>query len=163
MRARFARWNREAARQALHGLALWALVLLVAPSAQAAVWQCEGRVCGVTLWACCCASPSDKQDPNCGPASPDLEKHRGSDSHGQEVGSCPLACHCTMVQAPGHSARASAPASLAPSLEVVAVVPVVWQSCEPATSQEAHPFESRGPPPLASVPSSTSPRGPPLR
>lgn len=163
MRTRFVRWNREAARQALHGLVLWALVLLVMPSAQAAVWQCEGRVCGVTPWACCCALPSDKKDASCVSPSPGLDGHRRSPSHVQEVGSCPRACHCTQVAPHSPSARASVLAAAVPSLEIVAILPVVWQSREPVVSQPSRPFESRGPPLRAPVPSSISPRGPPLR
>jgi hypothetical protein len=162
MRARFARWNREAARQALQGLALWALVLLLLPPAEAAVWQCEGRVCGVTPWACCCDLPSDKTDASCANAAPGLNSHRRSASHVQEVGNCPRSCHCTQVASHSQSARASVPATAVPSLEVVAILPVVWQSREPVAAQPARPFESRGPPLLAPVPSSTSPRGPPL-
>ncbi len=162
MRARFARWNREAARQALQGLALWTLVLLLLPSAQADVWQCEGRMCSTTPWACCCASPSDSQDASCGNASPGLGSHRRSHSHGQEVGNRPRACHCTPVAPNSQSAHASVLSSVAPSLEVIAILPAVWQSRRPVVAPPARLFESRGPPLLAPVPSSSSPRGPPL-
>jgi hypothetical protein len=159
-RAEFVRWHREAARQMLHSLALWALVLLLAPSAQA-TWQCEGRACGVASWLCCCDLPNDIQDADCARDAGRVLQHKSSGEHQFEVASCPAACHCTSVAAPSQEARASSLASVLPALEVVAILPVTCQAAAPVAADCARPYESRGPPRLAEAPASASPRGPP--
>jgi hypothetical protein len=162
MRARVARWSREAPRQALYSLVLCALVLLSVPSLTSAAWQCEGRVCGTTPWACCCASPKDTYDPTCGPRADDLQKHRGEQSHQDEVSACAVACHCVMVVQSDSPVILSAIAPLPSPLEVVAVLPIVATIQAPIADSVRLSAPPRGPPHTSPTHPVASGRAPPV-
>ena len=161
MKARLARWNREAARQVLHGLVLYALVLLLVPTAQAAVWQCEGRECGVTPWVCCCEVPDDRHGPVCGSQASARDAHRQSDTHRGEVSACAQACHCVMVMQDGATSLHTAVPAYPVSLEVVAVLPTLPRLAVPA-AVELRLVPPRGPPPRSFFRSALFGRAPPI-
>lgn len=118
-------------------LAVIALLSLAAPSVQAE-WRCEGRVCGTTLWYCCCASPEGSRDPNC---------RRPSGSLG--VGSdCAAGCGCTLTLRPSGRPSVDAASSF-PLADLHPSAPLLESpSLEKPTEPRwlARSTESRGPP-----------------
>ena len=103
-----------------------------------AAWECEGRTCGTTLWFCCCASPEEARDANCGGEAPATGA----------AAACPSECQCVLTVRSADSSRS------APSAAV--------------TSPDRHPAELPRPPALAGplpgelTARSLERRGPPL-
>jgi hypothetical protein len=116
------------------------LVTAFAPQAFAA-WQCDGRVCGTTLWFCCCISPTGQQDVNCGD-----QKVRAEGPAAGALG-CPSECNCVLTLKGAENGRLGA--ATAPMVVVHALPAVLVSPClvEPVpTEVVARSLGSRGPP-----------------
>lgn len=148
----------------LRVVALLLVVLMGLAPASSAIWQCEGRVCGTSSWACCCALPQPKAptSPECDPQSSTRTAHIQSSVHGSEVGACSVACHCTKVtQSRGAVVGQSHQVFVAPLFQV-AVLPRVYKLDAPLVVCSSRPLPSRGPPLTSFSFVSPSLRAPPV-
>lgn len=143
-------------------LAFFAMVLSAFAPRAGASWQCDGRICGVVAWICCCVQPTTDHDPNCGPSPAEAQKHFNSASHSQEVGACVADCHCTMVVKNAKQPLSRTVFFSPSSISAVAVLPVAIVFQVPHTAGVVQPLESRGPPPNAAFFPSHSLRAPPI-
>jgi hypothetical protein len=141
-------------------LAVIALMLVAFAPQSSAYWQCEGRICGSSPWACCCALPSDNHDNECGPSLGDV--HVQSGSHAQEIGQCPAKCHCSVTTQSASRSASVAPTPADVLVFVVAAITFAPVIDGPVGTTAVQPLESRGPPPNAAYFTSPSLRAPPL-
>ena len=116
------------------------LVTAFAPQAFAA-WQCDGRVCGITLWFCCCVSPTGQQDANCGGSQVRTEQRAAGTLD------CPSDCNCVLTLKAAENGRlgaATAPVLVVHALPALLISPCLVQSLP--TEVVARSLGSRGPP-----------------
>lgn len=112
-------------------------------------WVCEGKQCGITLWACCCAAPTT-EDGQCGTTA-DVGKNSAKNAvQGKNATLCAAGCRCTMVitSAPDCD-HALPPAALGfDAFPVLAILPAPVIAYFPpvVTETGGHPIEARGPP-----------------
>lgn len=127
---------------------------LVAPLGSG-YWSCEGRTCGVSIWACCCAAPGDHCDPTCRPRTP-KKSDSSSDSRIASSGGC----NCEMVSAAEPVVQAPHP--LWPLFELAAALPVIAPPpVSPVAEADVRLDVTRGPPLTLHLPGSSALRAPP--
>ncbi len=116
--------------------ALVALIWSAFASPAVAMWQCEGRDCGITPWACCCESPAAEKDANCDQFT---QASAGSEN-------CPTDCNCTMVVRGTDGARETAASVQAPVVSPVVLLPSSSPFVAPRALVIASAMPDRGPP-----------------
>ncbi len=108
----------------------------------ASAWYCEGKQCGVSLWACCCAAPSSSQDGKC--------RTSPSASKGDKDSLCAAGCRCAVVITSAPDCDHAPPPVTAPleSPTVLAILPTPIATYAPPLFVEvvSHRTETRGPP-----------------
>jgi hypothetical protein len=147
----------------LSQLAFLAVLLLACAPQSSASWQCEGRVCGTSIWTCCCVTSSDSHDADCGPLP--TAGHFSSSTHAQEISDCPAKCHCTVTtqsSGPTTSLTSESPSLVAFLDGFVVAEPIVPELRVLRSTEAVPPMESRGPPANAVYFASPCLRGPPL-
>lgn len=129
----------------------------VAPEALAS-WQCEGRACGISMWACCCIGPAGARDQQCA----SLQSAGNSlAERGAGVSACPSNCKCEMITRSVESIRPAITVSLSAPYHCPALPVAPVSLGQVPTQRLAHSIESRGPPlPLLCL-STPVLRGPP--
>jgi hypothetical protein len=141
-------------------LAVLALLSCLLPSFGAGMaWFCEGRQCGVSLWACCCTSSDGLRDSNCGTTT-----HNEDRSAAKQAASsaCPSECNCVMVSAETPAAFvASSPVQLLPPVALLPL-PTLLYFVSPVEEPLLHGRETRGPPRPPLLFAVTSLRAPPI-
>jgi hypothetical protein len=113
------------------------LCAAVAPPALA-TWQCEGRICGVTPWQCCCFSTGEGRDNGCPAEIGDQTP----------AGACPSdRCRCTMTLTATEVGKPPAAAKMALRILLPALLPAASPLPEPLPAEKiARTLETRGPP-----------------
>lgn len=121
-------------------------------------WFCEGKQCGITLWACCCAAPSTFQDNNCRTPASDTSADSGPVI-------CAADCGCTMVitGAPDCDHMSPPAASAFEPFAAVAITPTPVATYIPPVSIKtgSQRIEGRGPPSPRSAHACPGLRAPP--
>lgn len=117
------------------------------PAANAA-WQCQGRQCGDTPWACCCQSAAEEPECDCGGCAEETVR----------AGRAQTGCECEIVVGAPRDARPATRASLATATGCVALHPHA-PFCLTAVPQIA----VVSPEPAASPPPQSPLGGPSLR
>jgi hypothetical protein len=145
--------NRVKRRHTIRLASLLALLLGVFTPRASAFWQCEDRTCGTTPWFCCCVSPTDARDANCGQTR----------TPANDGSACPASCNCVRTLVVMDAARLSA----APAFPIPDLHPVML--CESPDSAAAlvqelvvGALETRGPPPQRVTLTPPSLRAPPV-
>jgi hypothetical protein len=126
------------------------LLSCVSPTRVGAAWLCEGRICGTTLFYCCCNNPAGERDIRC------VQPTAG------EAGAfaCPTACNCVMVVNPDMTIS---PTPVVPLVHIVALLPSPFSPSSPSIPAETViRIETRGPPPSFAVLLPLGLRAPPL-
>jgi len=124
----------------------------------AGAWYCEGKQCGLSLWACCCADPVASQDGKCGtPAA-------GSSTNNRFT-ICKAGCSCAMVMSSADDCHHTLPPAISDfdPLIVLAILPSPVASYVPPVLIETDccRIDIRGPSARRIAHSSLSPRAPP--
>jgi hypothetical protein len=138
-------------RRTVWAVTLWVmLVSILAPHVHAA-WECEGRTCSTSPWACCCDSQQAGKDSKC--ARP---------AQMPPSASCGSECGCELtIEAPHFMCEAALP-SPAPIIYAPALLPQPPAVFVPLPSERiARAIEYRGPPPARYLTSPTQLRAPP--
>lgn len=137
---------------------IWFLTLTIlllswaAPSALA-TWVCEGRTCGTTLWFCCCVSPTEAKDGNCG---------EGAASAFGSARSCQSDCNCVLTMRVAEVTTQTANSITVAPLLLPALLPHAPVCYGPVpTEVTARSIETRGPPLSRVALSVPTLRGPP--
>lgn len=126
-------------RRTIWGVTLLALFAFGFAPRAVANWQCEGRTCGTTVWACCCALPDNARDENCG---------RPGGRRPSE-GACASECGCILVVQAVCRATAARIGGSCVSLIVPSFVAPASPAVElPEQTVVARLAQSRGPPPV---------------
>lgn len=126
------------------------LASLLAP-VRAAIWFCEGRQCGTTLWQCCCNSESGR----------DLKCDQPDDTQA-EASACPAGCNCVMViTAVPDSDVATSASFMSPPLAHLPL-PIPAYSVSVVEKPILYGMETRGPPFACVVFATPSLRAPPI-
>jgi hypothetical protein len=145
-------------------LALLLIVLLGIAPTSSAMWQCEGRICGVSAWACCCLLPkaANTNEIPCDEQAITRTAHLQTAAHQAEVGPCTVDCHCTMMVRDRGAALHPSPHNFIAPIIQIAVLPPAFELQAPVRISASRPLPSRGPPPTSSLYASPSLRAPPV-
>ena len=130
-------------------------------------WACEGKLCGITRWGCCCDAPEKHRKEHCSDA---LKAHQAWErAHAHVPGDFSLtggdACGCKLILTGSDPAPTATTAVASLSFPAVALLPASIALCtEPVSVIPADHFvETRGPPLKRRFLFSASLRGPPQR
>jgi hypothetical protein len=136
---------------------LWLLALVAILSAAfvpaaLATWVCEGRACGTSWLACCCASPQAGRDANCG-SGPAVEG---------AAARCLTECNCVLTVTSQDTVRGRLDPGSSIPLELPCLLqgPLLDTPSVPA-ERLLRTAETRGPPLLAYWLAAPDLRGPP--
>ena len=125
----------------------------------AGAWYCEGKQCGSSFWACCCAAPVASQDGKC------RTPVTGSPTDDRST-ICKAGCSCAMVISSADDCHHTLPPAVAAfdPLIVAAILPSPVASYVPPVLIEtgSHRIDTRGPPARRIAHSSLSLRAPPV-
>lgn len=140
-------------------VAVLVLVASVYTGALGGAWYCEGRVCGVTLWNCCCVAPDASQDGNCQKTAGVSTPTSGS------TNLCQSGCQCVRVLSSATDGdRAARQSSVAPTPVLLAIAPTPPVGYVPPSLSAVvtYPVDTRGPPPGGSRYAAPNLRAPPV-
>ena len=111
-------------------------------SGSMAAWYCEGRMCGISWYACCCQSPATN-DQKCADSA--LSNNKAENPAG--IGSpCPSSCECVMISSADRDSNTVRSVNSAFAPDLVAVLPGPGVSLIVPKTGVAHAVETRGPP-----------------
>jgi hypothetical protein len=140
-------------------LSILLLVASVLPMRQVGAWYCEGKLCGIAQWMCCCDNP----DPDCKSGQCAASHSRGAE-HGLEIGKCQNDCGCVLVMTSAPENNGAPQSSGIPILDPLLATldaPVTFLAIPCLSNVLPQLLDARGPPGGRHI-GAPSLRGPPF-